>query len=144
MTLSQLRRRINALKRQFAHELAIIKLRRIAETVSNDWTPSEPPEPPTSSSASSKPVSGSRLSLASAATWTTPDEKASSPSPTPSSSVCSPGPGTTATIYCCAGTFRPRNHGQLPEWIRVRPRGKLPTRLGLGYNPATQINQFQI
>ncbi len=46
-TLSQLRRRVNAFKRQFAHELAIIKLRRIAPAVSNDWTPSEPPEPST-------------------------------------------------------------------------------------------------
>ena len=45
MTLSQLRRRIDALKRKFARELAIIKLRRIAEAVANDWTPSEPPEP---------------------------------------------------------------------------------------------------
>ena len=47
MTLSELRRRVNAFKRQFAHEIAIIRLRRIAETVSNDWTPSEPPEPST-------------------------------------------------------------------------------------------------
>ena len=45
MTLSQLRRRINALKRRFAPELAIIKLRRIAESVADDWTPSDPPEP---------------------------------------------------------------------------------------------------
>ena len=45
MTLSQLRRRIDALKRKFARELAIIKARRIAEAVANDWDPSEPPEP---------------------------------------------------------------------------------------------------
>ena len=45
MTVSQIRRRINALKRRFAPELAIIKLRRIAEAVSDDWDPSEPPEP---------------------------------------------------------------------------------------------------
>ena len=45
MTLSQIRRRINVLKRRFATELAIIKLRRIAESVANDWDPSEPPEP---------------------------------------------------------------------------------------------------
>ena len=45
MTLSQIRRRINALKRRFASELAIIKLRRIAEAVSDDWDPTEPPEP---------------------------------------------------------------------------------------------------
>ena len=45
MTISQIRSRIDALKRKFAPELAIIKLRRIAESVSNDWDPSEPPEP---------------------------------------------------------------------------------------------------
>ena len=45
MTISQLRRRIDGLKRKFAPELAIIKLRRIAETVADDWTPSDPPEP---------------------------------------------------------------------------------------------------
>ena len=31
MTLSQIRRRINALKRRYARELAILKLRRIAD-----------------------------------------------------------------------------------------------------------------
>ena len=45
MTISQLRRRIDALKRRFARELAIIKLRRIAQAVANDWTPSAPLEP---------------------------------------------------------------------------------------------------
>ena len=45
MTISQLRRRVNALNRRFAPELAIIKLRRIAESVADDWDPSEPPEP---------------------------------------------------------------------------------------------------
>ena len=45
MTISELRRRINALKRKFAPELAIIKLRRIAESVADNWTPSDPPEP---------------------------------------------------------------------------------------------------
>ncbi len=45
MTISQIRRRIDALKRRFAHELAIIKLRRIAEAVAKDWSPAEPPEP---------------------------------------------------------------------------------------------------
>ncbi len=44
MTISQIRSRINALKRKFAPELAILKLRRIADAVSNDWDPSEPPE----------------------------------------------------------------------------------------------------
>ena len=45
MTISQLRRRIDSLKRKFARELAIIKLRRIAESVADDWTPDQPPEP---------------------------------------------------------------------------------------------------
>ena len=45
MTLSQIRRRIDALKRRFARELAIIKLRRIAEAVTDDWDPDQPPEP---------------------------------------------------------------------------------------------------
>ena len=45
MTLSEIRRRIDALKRKFARELAIIKTRRIAEAVANDWNPDEPPEP---------------------------------------------------------------------------------------------------
>ena len=44
MTPSQIRRHIDALKRKFARELAIIKLRRIAEDVSHHWTPAEPPE----------------------------------------------------------------------------------------------------
>ena len=37
MTISQLRRRIDALKRKFARELAIVKLRPIAESVADDW-----------------------------------------------------------------------------------------------------------
>ncbi len=45
MTLSQIRRRVDALKRRFARELAIIKLRRIAEAVADHWDPSEPPKP---------------------------------------------------------------------------------------------------
>ncbi len=45
MTLSQIRRRINVLKRRFALELAIIKLRRIAESVSDNWDPDQPPKP---------------------------------------------------------------------------------------------------
>ena len=45
MTLSQIRCRINALKRRFARELAIIRLRRIAEAVAEDWDPDQPPEP---------------------------------------------------------------------------------------------------
>ena len=46
MTISQLRRRIDALKRKLARELTIIKLRRLAEDISDAWVPSEPPEPP--------------------------------------------------------------------------------------------------
>ena len=45
MTISEIRRRINALKRKFAHELAIIRMRRIAEAVAEEWTPDQPPEP---------------------------------------------------------------------------------------------------
>ena len=45
MTLSEIRRRIDALKRRFARELAIIKLRRIAEAVADHWDPDQPPEP---------------------------------------------------------------------------------------------------
>ena len=45
MTLSQIRTRINALKRRFARELTIVKLRRIAEAVSDQWDPDHPPEP---------------------------------------------------------------------------------------------------
>ena len=45
MTLSQIRRRVNVLKRRFAPELAIIKLRRIAEAVADNWNPDQPPEP---------------------------------------------------------------------------------------------------
>ena len=45
MTISQIRRRIDALMRRFARELAIIKLRRIAESVADDWDPDHPPEP---------------------------------------------------------------------------------------------------
>ncbi len=45
MTLSEIRRQVNALMRRFARELAILKLRRIAESVSDEWDPSEPPEP---------------------------------------------------------------------------------------------------
>jgi len=45
MTLSEIRRAIDALKRKFATELTIIKTRRIAEAVANDWNPDEPPEP---------------------------------------------------------------------------------------------------
>ena len=45
MSISQLRRRVDALKRRFALELAIIKLRRIAQDISDNWIPSEPTDP---------------------------------------------------------------------------------------------------
>ena len=45
MTVSQIRRRVNALKRRFAPELTIIKLRRIAEAVGDHWDSSQPPDP---------------------------------------------------------------------------------------------------
>ena len=45
MTLSQIRRRIDALMRKFARELAIMRAREVAEAVSNDWNPDEPPAP---------------------------------------------------------------------------------------------------
>ena len=45
MTVSQIRRRVNILKRKFAPELAIIKLRRIAESVADHWNPDQPPKP---------------------------------------------------------------------------------------------------
>ncbi len=45
MTISQIRRRIDALKRKFVPELAIIRLRRIAEAVAHGWDPDHPPEP---------------------------------------------------------------------------------------------------
>ena len=45
MTISQIRTRINTLKRRFARELAILKLRRIAESFANDWDPGQPTEP---------------------------------------------------------------------------------------------------
>ena len=45
MTLSEIRRAVNALKRKFARELAIIKARRVAEAVADHWDRSEPPEP---------------------------------------------------------------------------------------------------
>ncbi len=45
MTLSEIRRRVDALKRRFAREIAILKLRQVAEAVSDEWDPSEPPEP---------------------------------------------------------------------------------------------------
>lgn len=36
-TLSQIRNRVETLKRKYAKELAIYRLRRLAENISNDW-----------------------------------------------------------------------------------------------------------
>ena len=105
MTVSQIRRRVNILKRKFAPELAIIKLRRIAESVADHWNPDNPPSPPTSSHSSLMPASDCPPSSGSAATLTTPDARATSLSLRPSSSTCSPGPGKTATAHSSAGTF---------------------------------------
>ena len=45
MTFAQLRRRLDALMRRFARELAIIKARRTVEPIAQQWNPEEPPEP---------------------------------------------------------------------------------------------------
>ncbi len=50
MTLSQIRREIEALKRKYANELAILRLRRQAEEVCHQWERAvsdqqEPPQP---------------------------------------------------------------------------------------------------
>ena len=43
MTTYQLRRRVDALKRKYARELAIIEARRVAEAVADDWDRFNPP-----------------------------------------------------------------------------------------------------
>ena len=45
MTFAYLRRRLDALMRRFARELALIKLRRTVEPIAAEWNPAEPPEP---------------------------------------------------------------------------------------------------
>ena len=45
MTISQLRSRVNALKRRFARELTIVQVRLIAEAVADHWPSSQPPDP---------------------------------------------------------------------------------------------------
>ena len=37
MTLSQIRNQVNSLERKFAKELAVYRLRRIAEEIATDW-----------------------------------------------------------------------------------------------------------
>ena len=122
MTPSELRRGIDAIKRKFARELAIIKLRRIAEAVADDWIPSDPRNRPTSSSASPGPAFACPPSPASAAAWTMPDAKAKSLTPNPSCSVSSLGPRATATANPFAGNSPslPRDHNHFPNWVRVR------------------------
>ena len=44
MTIVQIRRRIDALKRKYARELDIVKARRIAEAVADDWQRANPPD----------------------------------------------------------------------------------------------------
>ena len=44
MTIDQIRRRIYALKRRFAREIDIVKARRVAEAVADDWRRSIPPD----------------------------------------------------------------------------------------------------
>ena len=119
MTLSEIRRRIDALKRRFARELAIIDLRRVTEAVANDWDPDAPRNRTPSSGASSKPASGCPPSSASAAASTTPAAKARSPTLTIWCSPCCPGPTTTATANCSAGTFR--LSPPVPRYCRFRP-----------------------
>ena len=43
MTFAYLRRRLDALMRKFARELALIKARRVAEPIAQQWNPAEPP-----------------------------------------------------------------------------------------------------
>ena len=43
--MRQIERRIEALKRKFARELALIKARRVVEPIAQQWDPAEPPEP---------------------------------------------------------------------------------------------------
>ena len=119
MTLSQLRRRVNALKGQSDHELAIIRLRRIAETVANDWTPSDPPEPADVIRRIVK--AGFRLTTFASLRRYLDDTRRKGDVPLPNTIVLRllPGPGTTAAIHCCAGTFRPCNHGHFPQRVRV-------------------------
>ena len=44
-TMADIRRRVRSLQRKLVRELAVVKLRRIADAVANEWNPAEPPEP---------------------------------------------------------------------------------------------------
>ena len=128
MTLFEIRRRIDALKRRFARELAIIKLRRVAEAVANDWNPRRTRREP--SAIIRRIVNGGfRLPTfvrLSPLPRRTPDAKAKSPTANPWFSPCCPGPTATATGNCSAGTFRlsppaPRCCGFRPATQKARP-----------------------
>ena len=108
MTLSEIRRAIDALKRKFATELAIIKLRRIAQAVADDWDPDRPPEPHDVIQRFVK--AGSLLTTFAnlAATSTRPDARATFLNPSTWSSACCPGLTPAATTNSSAGTSPPR------------------------------------
>ena len=123
MTISQLRRRIDALKRKLARELAIIQLRRIADSVADAWNPDDPPGARRRHPARRQGrLSGSPPSDASATASATPVARATRPTPNPSFVACSPGPKTTATTNSSAATFppRPRNDDRCPNRVCVR------------------------
>ena len=105
MTLSEIRRAIDALKRKFATELTIIKLRRVAQAVSNDWDPDQPPEPHDVIQRFVK--AGCRLpTFANLSRYLnkTYDARATSPNPATWSSTCSPGLTPAATAISSTGT----------------------------------------
>ena len=125
MTLSEIRRAIDALKRKFATELTIIKARRIAEAVANGWDPAEPPEPHDVIQRFVK--AGCCLpppSATSPATSTTPDARATSPNPATWSSICFPGLTAAGTANSSTGTFR--LSPPVPRCCRFRPIIKRP------------------
>ena len=43
--MADIRRRVRSLRRKLVRELAVVKLRRIADAVVNEWNPADPPEP---------------------------------------------------------------------------------------------------
>ena len=122
MTLSQLRRRVEALERKC-----------VPKSPSSISAPSPKPLPtaglppnhrnrPTSSAGSLRPASACPPSPAYVAASMTPDEKAKPPTPNPWRSTCSPRPNTAATANSSAGNppSLPRDHGHFPNWVRVR------------------------
>ena len=130
MTLSQLRRRIDALKRRFARELAIIKLRRIAEAVSDDWTPIRAPGTVRRHPAHRQSrLPAAHLRPPQQLPQQTPDARAKSPTPNPSS----------WNLLPWADNYRyrelpplgtplpgPGNDNHFPKRVRVRIVSKLP------------------